>query len=246
MEGKADDEGKQAALEDVFITGIDAGDEGKIDEGKHADDVVGDESKADGVHVNAMVSGSFAGGVGAGAGGGGGSFAGGVGAGAGGGGGAGGAAGPPPTGRALIRAVEDWFYLEDELTDAVTAFTDEHCHKFQDTAKCDYDECASDALAAIDSGEGRPLEHTALHAEFCALFESKLERFVQDSLGSSVATLFQALRAENEVLAAQGKPATSGFAAVISSCAEYFEFDRMMRYAKAGMPPCFVPPLEDC
>ena len=156
------------------------------------------------------------------------------------------AAGSPPTGRALIRAVEDWFYLEDELTDTVTAFCDTHCQKFGDAKQgIDYDQTAAASLASIGSGEGRSLEHTALHAEFCALFESKLERFVEDSLGSTVANLFQALRVESDAIAAQGRPASVGFAAVIMCVVEYFEFDRMMRAAKAGMPPCFVPPLED-
>ena len=123
----------------------------------------------------------------------------------------------------LARAC-DFYYNSSELEDALQQWAFEHCEGF--------------AEQEGEDGDGEyALEHTELHAQFVELLESRLEAFVRDELGMTVAEFFAEVAEDHDEAAARSAFSGSTFARLINAAIDFNRFFEMMCDAKLG---CFA------
>ena len=90
----------------------------------------------------------------------------------------------------------------------------------------------------------QPLEHTSIHAEFCALFEDLFTDFLARN-SVSVPEFYNLLKQE-QAQARRGHgqlPISATFGNVLLSVTDFFNFCEMMYEVETGSEVIFCPPL---
>jgi len=116
-------------------------------------------------------------------------------------------------GQALILAVQEYFYDDDDLARLFERFVNDKC-----------------SVVDLDAEEHK-LEYTAAYEEYKSLFELKIGGFIEDTLGVRVEDFYDALQAKtaedewsNEAI----------FGQILIAVTDFDVFMQMMREGKKG------------
>ena len=120
----------------------------------------------------------------------------------------------------IIARAEEYFYFDDQLTDKLTTWAEDHCDLF-----------------SIENQEEHPFEHQLYHQEFCQLFELIMESFLSNE-GISMKDFYGAISSER----AKGIR-NEGFTSMLLSVLDFGNFCNMMLDVKMGRGVIFCPPL---
>ena len=127
-------------------------------------------------------------------------------------------------------------YENEELTDKITAWAQEHCQTF---------------ITPGDATVEQPLRHTDLYNDYCSLFEDLIEEFLTRN-HMSITEFYQALLSEQRLCErVSGRVGNinglnTTFGSVLLSATDYFDFCQMMYDVNQGGEAVFCPPLVDC
>jgi hypothetical protein len=129
----------------------------------------------------------------------------------------------------FIEMVEEYIYMDDEISDRITEWARSHCSTFVDKDPRSVEQ---------------PLEHTQLHEEYCQLFESIIERFLHEK-DMTVKEFYAALSDQYELAEARelDLPVNATFASTLMSFTDFFSFCELMYDVNTGGDAIFCPPL---
>ena len=135
----------------------------------------------------------------------------------------------------LIDAVEEWMYFEDDFAARIEAWAKERCDTFLHKSASQYE---------------HPVNHQALYAEYCELFERMITGFLQIN-GMDFKTFWEAVKRQHDEVHAKAarrpkhkSSATSTtFSAVLLAATEFDAFCEMMHDVRVGRGVVFCPPL---
>ena len=75
--------------------------------------------------------------------------------------------------KTMVEQASDFYYCDDTMQRTLQNWCNENCHAFPEGEQ-------------LDATYEHSLEHTKLFEEYCALFESLLEKFIVEKLGVTV------------------------------------------------------------
>jgi hypothetical protein len=114
----------------------------------------------------------------------------------------------------LLDKVQEYFYSNEELSRTFEDFAINNAHLID--------------LNATDSNSEFKLEYTTLYEEYKNLFESKVSKYIEQDLGSSIVTFYSALKNKVDC---EPHSAESVFAQILISIADFDVFMMMMNEA---------------
>ena len=130
---------------------------------------------------------------------------------------------------AFIDAVEDYIYMEDDFSERIMDWARSHCSTFIDKDPRSIEQ---------------PLEHTQLHEEYAQLFESLLEKFLDEN-NLTVREFYTSLSEQYELADSKqcNLPVSATFASTLLTFTDFFSFCEMMYEINNGGEAIFCPPL---
>jgi hypothetical protein len=121
----------------------------------------------------------------------------------------------------LIAKVQEYFYADMTLTKVFEAFVKEHAHIVD--------------LEATEKNEYK-LEYTRAYEDFKALFEEKMEGFIEKELGVSVQRFYSILKKKTEEDEYSNEAI---FGQILLAVTDFDVFMTMMREEARGLPEFF-------